>query len=391
MVHEFKLPDVGEGITEAEILKWMVDEGAGVREDDPLAEVETDKAIIEIPSPVDGSVKRLHADVGETVAVGETLVTFDTDDDGEEARNDGGVEILDSDGNAAVDVDAEGAEDESGEDEREERETEEGDKDRSFASPSTRRLAREVGVDIDEVEGSGENGRVVAQDVLHAAKEKQEKREDERGTPASPTARGKAREKDVDIDDVPPTGDDDGEEFVTEEDVDEFASHPGAGGKTPTMEEDDGPTPEFGQDTAPAVEPDTSEDTSMFGGGDTPVAQRTDETEVAEDDEPSPRVRGVIRDRDRRRDEHVWRRNRNVGDGGTGRGDLLFRGRGGTGCRRRKKRVESTSSTERRSQKTVRQKKKKTSNQRPSSPDTAARTTRAKRTRSSVRAPRTKT
>ncbi len=283
MVHEFKLPDVGEGITEAEILKWMVSEGDGVREDDPLAEVETDKAIIEIPSPVDGRVKRLYADEGETVAVGETLVTFDTDDDGGRARNDGGVEILDSDGNAAVDVDAEGTGEEPEEDGREDGETGEEGGDRSFASPSTRRLAREVGVEIDEVEGSGENGRVVAQDVLHAAKEKQEARDEERGTNATPAARGRAREEDIDIGDVPPTGEDDGEEFVTEEDVDEFASHPGAGGKTPTMEEDEGPSPEFGQDKAPAVEPDTAEDTSMFGGGDTPVA---------EDDEPAPEFEG---------------------------------------------------------------------------------------------------
>lgn len=145
MARDFTLPDVGEGITEAEVLKWMVKEGDGVREDDPLAEVETDKAIIEIPSPVDGVVGEIRVSEGETVSVGDTLVTFEDGDAGE-ARNDGGVEILDSDGNAAVDVDAD-------EPEQEDKEVKkEGDRDDdAFASSSTRRLAHEVGVDIEDV------------------------------------------------------------------------------------------------------------------------------------------------------------------------------------------------------------------------------------------------
>jgi len=238
MAYEFKLPDVGEGTEEAEVLKWMVDVGDGVREDDPVAEIETERAIIEIPSPVDGKVRRFHAERGETVRVGGPLVTFDTSGGSEEARNDGGVEILDSDGNAAVDVDAEG------ETEEVEAQGDGGEK----ASQATRELAREIGVDLDEVEGSGEDGSVLAQDILHAAKEGQDEREEER------------KEDD---------------EESGEEDDGTGAAIPGKGEKTPTME-DDKESPEFGQGETPAVEHETAEETSMFGD-ETPVAERTDE------------------------------------------------------------------------------------------------------------------
>ncbi|MFP4187818.1 MAG: 2-oxo acid dehydrogenase subunit E2 [Halobacteriales archaeon] len=240
MAYEFKLPDVGEGIEEAEVLKWMVDVGDAVLEDDPLAEVETDKAIIEVPSPVDGEVRRLHADVGEKVAVGDILVTFERGDGGEKARNDGGVEILDRDGNAAVDVDVD-----DGDEERIENDGVEED-----VSEATRRLAREIGVDIEDLEGSGEDGRIVAQDVLHAAKENQERRDEERG------------EDEAGSDDGPA---EDGSGTAI----------PGKGGKTPAME-DDKETPEFGQEEVPAVEPETAEETSMFGD-ETPVTERTEE------------------------------------------------------------------------------------------------------------------
>ena len=67
---EFKFPDVGEGIHEGKIVKWKVKEGASVKEDEILAEVETDKAIVEIPSPFHGRILRLHAREGEEIKVG---------------------------------------------------------------------------------------------------------------------------------------------------------------------------------------------------------------------------------------------------------------------------------------------------------------------------------
>src|SRR6058998_3349224 len=77
MARPFALPDLGEGLTEAEIVKVLVGEGDVVAEDAPLLEVETDKATVEIPSPFAGRVARVHIQPGQTVKVGEVLVTFD--------------------------------------------------------------------------------------------------------------------------------------------------------------------------------------------------------------------------------------------------------------------------------------------------------------------------
>src|SRR5881409_3064778 len=77
MPRPFALPDLGEGLTEAEIVKVLVGEGDLVAEDAPLLEVETDKATVEIPSPFAGRVARVHIQPGQTVKVGEVLVTFD--------------------------------------------------------------------------------------------------------------------------------------------------------------------------------------------------------------------------------------------------------------------------------------------------------------------------
>ena len=76
MALEFKFPDVGEGITEGEIVKWRVKEGDEIKEHDVLAEIETDKAIVEIPSPAAGSVLKLYHKQGDTVKVGEALVSI---------------------------------------------------------------------------------------------------------------------------------------------------------------------------------------------------------------------------------------------------------------------------------------------------------------------------
>src|SRR5687767_9562289 len=75
---EFKLPDLGEGLTEAEIVNWLVKEGEEVTLNQPIVEVETEKAIVEIPSPFAGVIEKVHGDVGERVPVGAALVTFKT-------------------------------------------------------------------------------------------------------------------------------------------------------------------------------------------------------------------------------------------------------------------------------------------------------------------------
>src|SRR3989304_1252883 len=73
MVFEFRLPDLGEGLTEAEIVEWLVKEGQTVKEHDSIVKVETAKAIVEVPSPVSGVILKIYRREGETVKVGETL------------------------------------------------------------------------------------------------------------------------------------------------------------------------------------------------------------------------------------------------------------------------------------------------------------------------------
>lgn len=76
MSNQFLLPDLGEGIHEAEIIQVKVKEGDKVVEDQPLMEVETDKAVVEIPSPVTGTIEKVHVQAGQTVRVGSAMVTF---------------------------------------------------------------------------------------------------------------------------------------------------------------------------------------------------------------------------------------------------------------------------------------------------------------------------
>ncbi|HEY5334777.1 MAG TPA: biotin/lipoyl-containing protein, partial [Mycobacteriales bacterium] len=78
-LREFRLPDLGEGLTEGEILGWMVAEGDTITLNQPIVEVETAKAAVEVPSPYAGTVVKLHHAAGETVDVGTTIITVDTD------------------------------------------------------------------------------------------------------------------------------------------------------------------------------------------------------------------------------------------------------------------------------------------------------------------------
>src|SRR5947207_15798531 len=87
MPRPFVLPDLGEGLTEAEIVKVLVREGEVIREDAPLLEVETDKAQVEIPSPMSGRVAKIHVEAGQTVKVGAVLVTFEDVAGGKQAAD----------------------------------------------------------------------------------------------------------------------------------------------------------------------------------------------------------------------------------------------------------------------------------------------------------------
>jgi pyruvate dehydrogenase E2 component (dihydrolipoamide acetyltransferase) len=168
MVREFKLPDVGEGLTEAEIVRWLVEPGETVSEDQPVAEVETDKAVVEVPSPVNGAVREILAEEGEMVKVGTVIITFDVEGEtrsASEEASDGPDEVTEATDSEPEPTATEAADTGA-------TETDDGTpaptKGRVFASPSTRRAAREQGIDIGGVGGSGPGGRVTEADI-HAA------------------------------------------------------------------------------------------------------------------------------------------------------------------------------------------------------------------------------
>ena len=79
MAYEFKLPDLGEGLTEGEIGRWLVQEGQEIAEDDPLVEIATDKTTVEIPSPAAGTVSKILAQEGDVVPVGTVIVVIGGD------------------------------------------------------------------------------------------------------------------------------------------------------------------------------------------------------------------------------------------------------------------------------------------------------------------------
>ena len=151
MVREFKLPDVGEGVAEGELLEWHVEPGDTVSEDGVVAEVETDKAVVDVPAPVDGTVRELLAEPGDVVPVGEVIITFDVEGEAPTGASD-------SEQDATAETETEAAESSAN-----------GQGGRVFAAPSARRLARELGVDIAAVDGSGPGGRVTESDVRTAA------------------------------------------------------------------------------------------------------------------------------------------------------------------------------------------------------------------------------
>jgi len=156
MAYQFKLPDIGEGIHEGEIVKWFVKPGDEVKEDDVLAEVQNDKAVVEIPSPVDGTIKEILAEEGTTAVVGDVIVTIDAEgyeDEESPAQADAQQAPAPEEKTAAKEPEkaATPASDTAGQ--------------RVIAMPSVRKYAREKGVNIAQVNGSGKNGRVLKEDI----------------------------------------------------------------------------------------------------------------------------------------------------------------------------------------------------------------------------------
>lgn len=144
---EFKMPDVGEGLAEVEISKWKVSVGDQVVENQDIADIETDKSVVSMPAPATGTIVSLEAEEGERIAVGALLMV---------------VEVASAD--ESTETDAEPASAPRG-DEPPERPSSRRPAGRVAAAPSARRLAREMGVALEEVVGSGPRGRITPEDV----------------------------------------------------------------------------------------------------------------------------------------------------------------------------------------------------------------------------------
>jgi len=329
-IKEFALPDVGEGVAEGELVTWLVEAGERVEEDQPIAEVETDKAMVEIPSAHDGVVAERRAEEGEMVPVGDVFVTFETDEEGS-AANDGTPATPEEGGAAASAPDS----DDPDPDPDTDPSVPDG---RVFAPPRVRRLARERGVDLGGVEGSGPGGRVTAADVDAAAAAGSRDGADAPGgsgggdagaaaastngagaavgsggvdgadtaesgvgadrdrTLAMPATRKLAREEGVAIDSVPASEERDGEAFVTPDDVRAHAeSGPpeGATLQTASATESSAPTG-TGAETGLRVDADT---TPEAGTGSATAAPGADSGPRPGDRIPYTGIRRTIGDR----------------------------------------------------------------------------------------------
>jgi 2-oxoisovalerate dehydrogenase E2 component (dihydrolipoyl transacylase) len=150
----FNLPDLGEGLAEAEIVRWHVKPGDRISADDPMLAVETAKAIVEVPAPFSGVIKTLHGAPGDTVATGGLLVEFEPDTRMADAATVVGSMPIDNDDfvfgqgrNSAISANTTNA-------------------DRVRAIPAARALAKRLAIDIMHVDGTGRGGLVTVDDVL---------------------------------------------------------------------------------------------------------------------------------------------------------------------------------------------------------------------------------
>lgn len=193
MAREFKLPDLGEGIHEGEIVSVLVSAGDQVEEDQPILEVETDKATVEIPSPFGGTVQEIRVQRGDLVHVGDVLLVFDEVEGAEAPPEEEAEEEEAAPPPEREEEEAPSPPEEPAREEKPERAPRrEGP---VPASPATRRLARELGVDLRQVPGSGPGGRVTSEDVRQFAERGPEPEEEEEE--AAPPERKERRRVEV--------------------------------------------------------------------------------------------------------------------------------------------------------------------------------------------------
>lgn len=160
MALEFKLPDIGEGVVEGEIVRWLVKEGDVLREDQPMVEVMTDKATVEIPTPRAGRVHKLMVDAGKLCAVGQVMIVIDTGGTASpsaaptpaaQAPVTQAAPAQAAQAQVSAPVQPVSAAEAAGR--------------KVLATPATRQLARNLGIDIRTVLGSGPGGRITRDDV----------------------------------------------------------------------------------------------------------------------------------------------------------------------------------------------------------------------------------
>ncbi|SHF30330.1 pyruvate dehydrogenase E2 component (dihydrolipoamide acetyltransferase) [Seinonella peptonophila] len=165
-LYEFHLPDVGEGMHEVEIVKLLVKEGDKIEEFDTLAEVQTDKAVVELASPVSGVVKSLNIKEGDIAIVDSVVATFEVEGEGNQSEPSAAESVPSQPTATEVPSDSATARlDQTEEKSVVETESETTDKKNVSAMPSVRKYAREQGIDISQVTGSGKHGRVLRDDI----------------------------------------------------------------------------------------------------------------------------------------------------------------------------------------------------------------------------------
>jgi pyruvate dehydrogenase E2 component (dihydrolipoamide acetyltransferase) len=184
MAFEFKLPDLGEGLTEGEIVQWLVKEGDSIEEGQVFVKVETDKAVLEIPSPRKGVILRIGAAEGQTVQVGQVILVIGEEGEKpepvakpEEAEERPSVGVVGELEEAAEEVE-EGVAAEA-------ISTPPGKRAEVLAMPAVRKLAREIKVDLTTVKGSGPGGRITKEDVQKASEKVREKPPEEAAVKAA--------------------------------------------------------------------------------------------------------------------------------------------------------------------------------------------------------------
>lgn len=172
MAFQFKLPALGEGIMEGEIVAWDVEEGDEVKEDDILVEIQNDKSVEELPSPVNGTIKKIHIAAGEVATLGQVIVEIDApgyEDEEAPEPEETPANKADEPTDSVIEKAEEAEESEAGSPQptsiAAESDQEEEKGRMVLAMPSVRKLAREKGIDIAFVQGSGKNGRVTAEDI----------------------------------------------------------------------------------------------------------------------------------------------------------------------------------------------------------------------------------